>query len=80
MKIEDILSRASDTKALSIGDGVIVEAPGMFKRLFAGKRPVIIADATTWRIAGENLQNLFESDGSCFGSRQHQKSVIVLLA
>lgn len=63
MKIEDILSRASDTKALSIGDGVIVEAPGMFKRLFAGKRPVIIADATTWRIAGENLQNLFESDG-----------------
>lgn len=63
MKIEDILSRASDTKALSIGDGVIVKTPAMFKQLFAGKRPVIIADPITWQIAGERLQSLFESDG-----------------
>lgn len=63
MKIEDILSRASDTKALSIGDGVIVETPAMFKQLFAGKRPVIIADPITWKIAGEKLQSLFESEG-----------------
>ena len=63
MKIEDILSRASDTKALSIGEGVIVETPAMFKQLFAGKRPVIIADPITWKIAGEKLQSLFESEG-----------------
>lgn len=63
MKIEDILSRASDTKALRIGDGVIGETPAMFKQLFSGKRPVIIADPITWKIAGEKLQSLFETDG-----------------
>ena len=57
MKIEDILSRASDTKALSIGDGVIVEAPNV-QETFRVKRPVIIADATTWRIA-ERIFRIF---------------------
>lgn len=58
-KIETILANASDTKKLLIGRGVIDRTPEMFAILFPGKRPIIVADPTTWRVAGEKLQALF---------------------
>ncbi len=65
MELDEILSYAPDTKAIKICDGAIAGTPDMFRQLFNGKRPVIIADPITWRIAGEQLQNLFISEGIC---------------
>lgn len=56
-KIDTILANASDTKRLLIGRGVLAQAPEMFAELFPGKRPIIVADPTTWRVAGEILQS-----------------------
>lgn len=63
LNIDEILSNASDTKALQIGTGTIAAAPSMFRQLFPGLRPVIVADQNTWRVAGEGLQNLFKAEG-----------------
>lgn len=60
---DQILANASDTKALRLGEGVINEAPELFKELFPEKRPVIIADPNTMRVAGERLQELFSNAG-----------------
>lgn len=57
--IEEILARASDTKTLRIGEGIIVEAGDLFKETFPGKRPIIIADITTWEIAGKRVYESF---------------------
>ena len=51
--LEEVLSRASDTKKLRIGDGIISEVADLFKEVFPGKRPIVVADPTTWRLAGE---------------------------
>ncbi|MDE7442752.1 MAG: sn-glycerol-1-phosphate dehydrogenase, partial [Muribaculaceae bacterium] len=63
LNLDEILSRASDTKALQIGTGTISTAPAMFRQLFPGQRPVIVADQNTWRVAGEQVQDLFKADG-----------------
>lgn len=61
--MEKILASASDTKELAIGRGVLNQAPQMFAALFPGKRPIIVADPTTWRVAGERLQSLLADAG-----------------
>lgn len=62
-KLEQILEKASDTKALVTGSGVLARVPEMFRNLFPGKRPIIIADPRTFAIAGERLQQMFVADG-----------------
>lgn len=61
--IEEVLARATDTKTLRIGDGIIGEAADLFKEVFPGKRPVIIADPTTWLVAGEKTHQSFIEAG-----------------
>lgn len=63
VNFNEILKRASDTKALEIGSGVIEKTPEMFSSLFPGRRPLIVADTNTWRVAGERLFSLFEKTG-----------------
>ena len=60
---DQILANASDTKALRLGEGVITETPALFKELFPGKRPVIIADPNTMRVAGNQLQEMLKEAG-----------------
>ncbi len=55
-QIEQALERATDTKGLLIADGAINQVADMFKKMFPGKRPVVVADTTTWRLAGEQVQ------------------------
>jgi len=61
--IEEALNRATDTKGLVIADGAINNVAEMFKRMFPGGRPIVIADGNTWRIAGEKVQNLLKDAG-----------------
>ena len=61
--LEEVLSRASDTKRLRIGDGIISEVADLFKEVFPGQRPVVVADPTTWRVAGEKVQESFINAG-----------------
>ncbi len=62
MKIEDILSRASDTKALSIGDGVIVEAPECSRDFSPGKGLLLLLMPQRGELRRESSES-FESDG-----------------
>ena len=51
--IEQALERASDTKALLIADGALTSVADTFKRMFPGMRPIVVADTTTWELAGK---------------------------
>lgn len=62
-KIEEALERATDTKALTIADGAIGQVAEVFKTMFPGKRPIVVADSTTWRIAGEKVNTLLKEAG-----------------
>jgi glycerol-1-phosphate dehydrogenase [NAD(P)+] len=56
-KVEDALAAASETKALRIGKGLLDEVAELFLEQFPDQTAVIIADATTYRIAGETVYN-----------------------
>lgn len=62
-RLAEILEQSSDTKALEIGAGVIGKTAGMFKKLFPGKRPVIVAHTATYPLAGDRLMADFMSSG-----------------
>lgn len=51
-KIEKALQAASETNALRIGKGILKQVPELFKEQFPGKSAIIVADETTYRIAG----------------------------
>ena len=62
-RIDDALARASDTKALSMGVGTINDAAKIFAGQFPGASAVIVADKTTYEIAGRQVQRLLEEAG-----------------
>jgi glycerol-1-phosphate dehydrogenase [NAD(P)+] len=63
MKLEEVLARATDTKALKIGDGILHETADLFKSMFPGKRPIVVADVTTYEVAGRDVQQQFINAG-----------------
>ena len=64
MSIEEALEFATDTKACVIGDGVIGDAPRVFKEQFTGATAaLVVADPRTWKAAGERTAELFVSTG-----------------
>ncbi|WP_316765504.1 sn-glycerol-1-phosphate dehydrogenase [Pedobacter frigiditerrae] len=54
-KVEDALAAASETKALKIGKGLLKEVADLFLEQFPNQTAVIIADTTTYKIAGETV-------------------------
>src|SRR5687767_11773627 len=63
VSLENALRSASETRALALGAGVIAETVNVFREQF-GERPVaIVADANTWAVAGEQVQQLFARSG-----------------
>ncbi|MBO4263653.1 MAG: sn-glycerol-1-phosphate dehydrogenase [Bacteroidales bacterium] len=62
-KIEQALLRTTDTKRLLLGSGVLEKVPAMFADLFAGQTALVVADAHTWRIAGERIDTLLRAAG-----------------
>ena len=57
------LKVATQTKAFVLGKGVHQQVPGLFREFFPGRRPIIIADENTWRVAGEEVYQYMLADG-----------------
>ena len=62
-RVEKALQAASDTKALRIGSGIVGEAGSLFAAQFPGRTAVIVADATTFRVAGSRVQQALQAAG-----------------
>ena len=62
-RIEKALSVATDTKVLEMGSGVSAMAPEVFRRLFPGRRAVVVADIHTWPVLGERVYGSFVRSG-----------------
>ena len=62
-KIESALQRTTDTKDLVIGAGVLDQTPALFTKLFPGEKAVIVADATTYEVAGEAVERYMREAG-----------------
>ncbi|TCC91943.1 sn-glycerol-1-phosphate dehydrogenase [Pedobacter frigiditerrae] len=54
-KVEDALAAASETKALRIGKGLLSQVADLFSEQFPNQTAVIIADTTTYKIAGDKV-------------------------
>lgn len=55
-RVEQALKAANETSALRVGNGILKEVAGLFKEQFPGEKAVIVADTTTYRIAGEKVE------------------------
>ena len=62
-RVEKALKAASDTKDLRIGNGIISETGRLFKEQFPGKTAVIVADTTTFEVAGHQVEQALKDAG-----------------
>lgn len=62
-EIEIALERARDTKALEFGAGAMEKVPAMFRKLFPGKKAIVVADANTYKVAGETVNGYLHDAG-----------------
>lgn len=62
-QVEKALKAASETKALRIGNGIISQVGELFKEQFPGREAVIIADTTTYEVAGKEVQQVLNDSG-----------------
>ena len=62
-KVESALSRTTDTKALVIGTETLPQVADMFRKLFPDKRALVVADANTWRVAGDDVHKILAGAG-----------------
>jgi glycerol-1-phosphate dehydrogenase [NAD(P)+] len=62
-RIEVALADATDTQQVVIGPGALDEVEEVFGRSFGARPAVTVADATTWRVAGERVQRQLEAAG-----------------
>lgn len=62
-KIESALSRTTDTKALVIGVDTLPQVAEMFRKLFPGRRALVVADLNTWRVAGDEVCRILAQAG-----------------
>ena len=62
-KIESALQRTTDTKDLVIGAGVLNQTPALFTKLFPGEKAIIVADTTTYEVAGQAVEHYLREAG-----------------
>jgi glycerol-1-phosphate dehydrogenase [NAD(P)+] len=62
-RIEAALRDATDTERVVIGPGALDAVAEVFGRTFGARPAVVVADATTWRVAGERVQRSLEAAG-----------------
>jgi len=62
-RIEEALKLATETRALVIGQGVIKKFPALFEEQFPNKKAVVIADTTTFEIAGKTIYEGLKNAG-----------------
>ena len=61
--IEAALRDATDTEDLANAPGALDAVAEVFGRTFGERPAVVVADATTWRVAGERVQRALEAAG-----------------
>lgn len=62
-RVKLALKNATQTKALLLGKGVLSSIATLFKEQFPGKRAIIVADKTTFEVAGKAVQRFLEEGG-----------------
>jgi glycerol-1-phosphate dehydrogenase [NAD(P)+] len=62
-RIQAALRGATDTRQVAIGPGALGAAAEVFGRSFGARPAVVVADATTWEVAGEQVQRRLEAAG-----------------
>jgi glycerol-1-phosphate dehydrogenase [NAD(P)+] len=60
LSVKEALQAARETKTLRIGEDILATVPEVFKNQFGDQPAAIIADTTTWRVAGEAVQKYFQ--------------------
>jgi glycerol-1-phosphate dehydrogenase [NAD(P)+] len=67
-RIRAALADATDTEQVVIGPGVLSSVGEVFGRSFGERAAMVVADATTWRVAGEQVQRRLEAAGRRTGT------------
>ncbi|MEI7898813.1 MAG: sn-glycerol-1-phosphate dehydrogenase [bacterium] len=62
-RLENALASARETRACVIGDGVLKDAPALFRDHFPGQKAAVVADPTTFRVAGRDVQEALAAAG-----------------
>ena len=62
-RVEYALAHATETKALRIGAGILPQTGELFKELFPGCRAIVIAEPTTFKVAGSDVQKSLAAAG-----------------
>ncbi len=62
-RVEYALAHATETKALRIGAGILPQTGELFKELFPGCRAIVIADPTTFKVDGSDVQKSLAAAG-----------------
>jgi len=62
-KVEQALSSASETRALLIDVHILNRLPVLFEVQFPGKKAIIVADTTTFDVAGKAVSSFLQSAG-----------------
>lgn len=62
-KVATALAKASETKALRIGAGVLNQAGELFLEQFPGQRAVVVTDPRTYDIAGRDVERSLREAG-----------------
>lgn len=62
-RISHALKNANETHALIIGSGVMSQVSEIFEQQFPGREAVIVADTTTYEVAGKEVQKFLKKNG-----------------
>src|SRR5690349_3428534 len=54
----------AQTQVVLVADGALQQVPRAFSECFAGRTPMVIADASTWAAAGEQLAKRLNGEES----------------
>lgn len=62
-RVEEALKAARETEDLIIGKNVLTQVPELFQKYFKDKKAIIVADTTTYRVAGQEVFNHLQKAG-----------------
>lgn len=63
LSLADALSSACETRVLIVGRGVLAETARVFREQFPGRKAVIVADETTYALAGRSVGETLAAAG-----------------
>lgn len=61
--IEKALKAATQTRDLRMGKGILDQVSSLFGEMFPGQRAVVVADQTTWEVAGRDVFERLQAAG-----------------